>query len=106
MDLDVFLSECPLRTHIRRQIVVENLGVTEAKKRFSELISRVAAGERFVILRRGKPAVAIVPADPRLASDSRPSSKRFMWSSSKLRLSRTGWQTELRKGGGKASLPC
>ncbi|MFQ5744713.1 MAG: type II toxin-antitoxin system Phd/YefM family antitoxin [Acidobacteriota bacterium] len=37
------------------------LGVAEAKKRFSELIDRVGRGERFVVSRRGKPAVALVP---------------------------------------------
>ncbi|TDI42658.1 MAG: type II toxin-antitoxin system prevent-host-death family antitoxin [Acidobacteria bacterium] len=36
------------------------LGVAEAKRRFSELVDRVAKGERFVICRRGKPAVAVV----------------------------------------------
>ena len=38
----------------------ENLGVAEAKRRFSELIDRVRRGERFVVHRRGKPAVALV----------------------------------------------
>ncbi len=38
----------------------ETLGVAEAKRRFSELIERVGRGERFVICRRGKPAVALV----------------------------------------------
>lgn len=41
----------------------EDLGVAEAKARFSELIERVAKGERFIVTRRGKPAVALVPAD-------------------------------------------
>jgi prevent-host-death family protein len=41
----------------------EPLGVAEAKARFSELIDRVAAGERIVISRRGKVAVALVPPD-------------------------------------------
>ena len=36
------------------------LGVAEAKRRFSELVDRVAKGERFVICLRGKPAVAVV----------------------------------------------
>lgn len=37
------------------------LNVAEAKKRLSELMSRVAyKGERFVIQRRGKPMVALV----------------------------------------------
>jgi prevent-host-death family protein len=40
------------------------LGVAEAKKRFSEIVDRVAKGERFVVSRRGKPAVALVsPSD-------------------------------------------
>ena len=38
----------------------EHLGVAEAKRRFSELVDRVSRGERFVIYRRGKPAVALV----------------------------------------------
>jgi prevent-host-death family protein len=37
------------------------LGVAEAKRRFSELVDRVAQGERFVVARRGRPAVALVP---------------------------------------------
>lgn len=41
----------------------ETLGVAEAKRRFSELIERVGHGERFVICRRGKPAVALVSPD-------------------------------------------
>ena len=42
----------------------EALGVAEAKRRFSELIDRVRRGERFLVHRRGKPAVALVsPAD-------------------------------------------
>ena len=37
------------------------LSVADAKARFSELIERVGRGERFVISRRGKPALALVP---------------------------------------------
>jgi len=40
------------------------VGVAEAKRRFSELIDRVSAGERFVVSRRGKPAVVLVPPSP------------------------------------------
>ena len=36
------------------------LGVAEAKRRFSELIDRVGEGERFIVARHGKPAVALV----------------------------------------------
>ncbi|MDA0987728.1 MAG: type II toxin-antitoxin system Phd/YefM family antitoxin [Chloroflexi bacterium] len=40
------------------------LGVGEAKKRFSELMSRVAyRRERFIIERHGKPMVALVSAE-------------------------------------------
>jgi prevent-host-death family protein len=44
-------------------MTVEVLGVAEAKARFSELIDRVRMGERFVVSRRGRPAVALVPPD-------------------------------------------
>ncbi len=37
------------------------VGVAEAKRRFSELLDRVAAGERILVARRGRPAVALVP---------------------------------------------
>jgi len=37
-------------------------GVAEAKRRFSELLDRVGAGERIVVHRRGRPAVVLVPA--------------------------------------------
>lgn len=40
--------------------MAESLGVAEAKRRFSELIDRVIAGEHFVISRHGKPAVTLV----------------------------------------------
>jgi prevent-host-death family protein len=50
----------------------KELGVAEAKKRFSELIDRVRQGERFVIHRRGKPAVALVSPDEILRRLRRP----------------------------------
>ena len=37
------------------------MGVAEAKRRFSELIDRVDEGERFVVSRRGRPAVVLTP---------------------------------------------
>jgi antitoxin (DNA-binding transcriptional repressor) of toxin-antitoxin stability system len=40
------------------------LGVAEAKRRFSELIDRVDSGERFVVSRRGRPAVVLGPPTP------------------------------------------
>ena len=46
------------------------MGVAEAKRRFSELIDRVRDGERFVVTRRGRPVVALVP--PSGAGDEQP----------------------------------
>jgi prevent-host-death family protein len=37
------------------------MNVADAKRRFSELLDRVAQGERFVVTRRGMPAAALVP---------------------------------------------
>lgn len=52
--------------------MAETVGVAEAKKRFSELVDRVERGERFVILRRGRPAMALVPPDEVGAGPERP----------------------------------
>lgn len=41
----------------------EELDVAEAKSRFAELIDRVQRGERFLVLRRGRPAMALVPPE-------------------------------------------
>jgi prevent-host-death family protein len=38
-----------------------SMNVADAKRRFSELLDRVAGGERFVVTRRGRPAAALVP---------------------------------------------
>jgi prevent-host-death family protein len=40
--------------------MTQHVGVADAKRRFSELLDRVGAGERIVITRHGKPAVALV----------------------------------------------
>jgi prevent-host-death family protein len=39
---------------------VEKINVAEAKSRFSELISRAATGERFIIQRRERPVAALI----------------------------------------------
>jgi prevent-host-death family protein len=39
---------------------VETINVAEAKSRFSELISRAATGERFIIQRRERPVAALI----------------------------------------------
>jgi antitoxin (DNA-binding transcriptional repressor) of toxin-antitoxin stability system len=42
-------------------IMSKNLGVAEAKKRFSELVGRIVhKGERFIVERKGKPVMAMV----------------------------------------------
>jgi len=38
-----------------------SIAVAEAKARFSELIDRASRGERFLVLRHGRPAAALVP---------------------------------------------
>ena len=43
--------------------MAEMLNVAEAKRRFAELIDRVGCGERFVVARRGRPVLALVPPD-------------------------------------------
>jgi prevent-host-death family protein len=41
---------------------MEAINVAEAKSRFSELISRAATGERFIIQRRERPLAALIGA--------------------------------------------
>lgn len=52
--------------------MAQMLGVAEAKRRFSELIDRVRGGERFVVTRRGRPVVALVPPTESLDEERRP----------------------------------
>ena len=42
--------------------MAEVIGVADAKRRFAESIDRVQRGERFVVARRGRPVMALVPA--------------------------------------------
>ncbi len=41
---------------------MEKINVADAKSRFSELISRAATGERFLIQRRERPVAALIGA--------------------------------------------
>ena len=50
----------------------QSIGTAEAKRRFSELVNRVGEGERFVVSRRGRPVVALVPPEPGLLEGPRP----------------------------------
>jgi prevent-host-death family protein len=43
-------------THMTR------ISVAEAKARFSDLLERASRGERFLVLRHGRPMAALVPA--------------------------------------------
>jgi prevent-host-death family protein len=54
-----------------------DMGVAEAKRRFSELLDRVADGERIVVERRGRPAVVLVSPDDDVASGARPAPAGF-----------------------------
>jgi prevent-host-death family protein len=42
---------------------VETINVADAKSRLSELLSRVTAGERFLIQRRERPVAVLIGAD-------------------------------------------
>lgn len=42
--------------------MTEVVSVADAKRKFSELIERVGRGERFLVTRRGKPVLGLVPA--------------------------------------------
>ncbi len=53
------------------------VGVSEAKRRFSELLDRVADGERIVVERRGRPAVVLVPPHEDTAGGARPAPLGF-----------------------------
>jgi antitoxin (DNA-binding transcriptional repressor) of toxin-antitoxin stability system len=46
------------------ETAASQMGVAEAKRRFSELIDRVDEGEHFVVSRRGRPAVVLAPPTP------------------------------------------
>lgn len=39
---------------------MEKINIAEAKSRFSELVSRSAAGEKFIIKRRERPVAAMI----------------------------------------------
>ena len=44
--------------------MLNDIGIAEAKSKFSEVIARtIYAGERFIVRRRGKPVAAIVGID-------------------------------------------
>jgi prevent-host-death family protein len=59
--------------------VAKKLSVAEAKRRFSELVGEVVyRGRRFVIERKGKPVVAVVPLEDlrKLEESGRPDRPR------------------------------
>jgi prevent-host-death family protein len=43
-----------------KELPMETINIVEAKSRFSELISRAASGERFIIRRRERPVAALI----------------------------------------------
>jgi prevent-host-death family protein len=51
----------PNRSFWSRLATMTNIAVAEAKARFSELVDRANRGERFLLLRHGRPAAALVP---------------------------------------------
>lgn len=57
--------------------MTDPVGVAEAKRRFSDLLDRVAAGEQIVVTRRGQPAVVLARPGDKPASDARPAPAGF-----------------------------
>lgn len=51
--------------------IPDSVSTADAKRRFSELLDRVGEGERFLVSRRGRPAVALVPPTPELLEPPR-----------------------------------
>lgn len=49
----------------------DSVSTAEAKRRFSELVDRVGEGESFLVSRRGRPAVALVPPTSELLGPRR-----------------------------------
>lgn len=54
----------PRKDRSRQRRAAGSVSTAEAKRRFSELVDRVTEGERFLVSRRGRPAVALVPPTP------------------------------------------
>ncbi len=42
-----------------------DIGTKDLRRRLSEILDRVARGERVIVRRRGRPAVALAPLVPR-----------------------------------------
>jgi prevent-host-death family protein len=61
-----------MRTLTRMSDPAEEFGVAEAKARFSELIERVARGERVVVSRRGRPVLVLVRPEEAKPRSARP----------------------------------
>lgn len=50
---------------------MSSVGTFEAKTHLTQLLGRVAKGERIVITNRGKPVAMLVPPEPEAAADVR-----------------------------------
>lgn len=57
-------------------IMTEVVSVADAKRRFSELIERVGRGERFLVTRRGRAVLALVPVHEAGVDEDAPPRKR------------------------------
>jgi prevent-host-death family protein len=44
-----------------------DVGTKELRRRLSEILDRVARGERVIVRRRGRPSVALAPLAPRFS---------------------------------------
>ncbi len=48
---------------MQKDMIMKDTSIAEAKSRFSDLVSRAAAGERFLIRRRGRPMAALISVE-------------------------------------------
>jgi len=48
---------------------VNEIGITEARKKFGELLDRVGQGEEIIITRHGTAVARLVPSTPRVDRD-------------------------------------
>lgn len=44
-----------------------DVGTKQLRQRLAEILDRVARGERVIVRRRGRPAVALAPLEPRVS---------------------------------------
>ena len=69
------------------------IGSSDAKKRFSELLAKAEHGEEIVITRRGRPVARLVPLEARHdVGQARTAMKHIRTLAQEMKLGRFDWQ--------------